>query len=317
MSIYLSLPSIALGSEERPVVESAAAGRLMTSGEDLERAGFSVHHVASATQSAYDLAIEAVSQLHFHPETVDLLIHAVSIPENARHAMEPTNRIDVKTYMDYAGSHLQTALGLRKAALLGLTEQACTGALGMIRIAHGLLQAEEHLESALCIAADRFPDGTTYEQGYNVISDGAAACLVHKAEDAFRIRAFHHITNGALVKADDDETVGTYFSQTVRCIEELCAREGCTPASIDWIIPQNTNSSAWIILARLLGISQDRILQPTTASTGHAISADCLINLRHAHEQGCFKAGDTVLLTMAGYGANWQALLLEVVREAS
>ena len=41
------------------------------------------------------------------------------------------------------------------------------------------------------------------------------------------------------------------------------------------------------------------------------ISGDNIINLSYLGDQGVVRAGQHVLLTMAGYGMNWQAVLLE------
>ena len=71
--------------------------------------------------------------------------------------------------------------------------------------------------------------------------DGAAGCVVSRVPAGFRLIASHHITNGALVHAGDDETVGVYFSYTHRLVTELLARVGRVASDVAWVVPQNTN----------------------------------------------------------------------------
>jgi len=169
------------------------------------------------------------------------------------------------------------------------------------------------MSQAICLTADRFPRGARYEQAYNFISDGAGAVLVSREPKGFRVIACHQITNGAMARASDDETVGFYFSYTQKLLEETLVKAGMSVADLAWIVAQNTNRKAWQILAALMKFDYERVLMPTIGSVGHVISGDNIVNLAHADAAGRFASGDRVLLTMAGYGLNWQAVLLEKV----
>ena len=131
------------------------------------------------------------------------------------------------------------------------------------------------------MTADRFPDGAVYEQAYNLISDGAAACVVSRA--ARRRSGSWPPTRSptaALGRASDDETVGTYFTYTHRAGHaRRSARAGLRAGDIDWVVPQNTNDKAWQILARLSGVDHERVWFPTLPDVGHVISADNIVNL--------------------------------------
>ncbi len=217
---------------------------------------------------------------------------------------------DVKCLMDFPASHLQADLGLERASVIGLTQQACTGMLGALRLARGLLAAEPDLHRVLCLTADRFPEGARYEQAYNLISDGAASCLVSREPRGYRIVALHAMTNGALARASDDETAGSYFAFTCRAVQETLSRAGLVMAQIDWVVAQNMNRKALDVLGRLLAVPEGRLLAPTLPEVGHVISGDNLINLRTLDEGGRIAPGQHVLLTMAGYGLNWQCAVL-------
>ena len=320
MPAYLHDVAVALGDTERSLAETAAAGLVFSAPDQLAASGFATHRCAGPGQSAYDLAHRALSGIAGALADADALIAATCLPLNAN-AGDPERFAatgDVKHLMDYPASRLQHAFGLGRAIVLGLGQQACTSMLGSLRLAAMLLDAEPGFAKVVCVSADRFPPGAKYEQTYNLISDGAAACLVSRAPPCvqprgFRIVAAHHITNGALSAAADDEIVGTFFSVTHRLVVELLAKAGLTARDIAWVLPQNTNPKAWTIMARLLGIDPARVLTPTLPEIGHVISADNMANLQRADAEARFRAGDRLLLTMAGFGLNWQAVLLEKV----
>ena len=309
--VFVNRIATALGDESRDV----EASKLISSCDVIRRAGFSKHHVCHESTTAYDLAHRAVTGLGAHVQGADAIIYSTCIPANANlgSSEEFARSGDVKFLMDFPGSHLQADFGLDSANVIGLTQQACTSLLGSIRLARALLVSEPDTKKVLCVTADRFPNGAIYEQAYNLISDGAAACIVSAEKEGFRVVGSHAITNGALAQASDDETVGTYFNYIHKIITEAVAKAGLTLKDIDWIVPQNTNVTAWQILARLLPFDPERIFLGTIADIGHIISSDNLVNLRHMDDAGMIRSGERLLLVMAGFGLNWQALILEKV----
>jgi 3-oxoacyl-[acyl-carrier-protein] synthase-3 len=220
---------------------------------------------------------------------------------------------DVKHLMDFPASHLQTDFGLDGAIAIGVNQQACTALLGSLRLAHGLLATEPGFDKVFCLTADRFPDGAIYEQSYNLISDGGAGWVMSREPRGFRYLGGHHITNGALVMASDDESVGTYFNYTHRLIHQALARTGLAMSEIAWIVPQNMNVKAWQILARLLKIDFERVFFDPLPRCAHVISGDPVINLLHLDRAGKLARGDKLLMVMAGYGMNWQCAVVEKV----
>ncbi len=304
---------VALGRRKLSVEESAAAGRTRSGETELLEAGFRFHHVCDDGDTAYDLARAAVAPMADRLAGTDAIVYATCLPANAN--LAPARRFeesgDVKDLMVYPASRLQAALGLDQAIVVGLGQQACTGMLGSIRLARGLLASEPDMDRILCVTADRFPPGARYEQAYSLISDGAAACVVTRDPGDYRLVASHHITNGAMVSADDDETVGAYFSYVHRLVTELLAKAGRAPCELAWVVPQNTDPRAWRILARLLGVDDGRVFAASLPDVAHVISGDNIVNLSWLEERDVLQAGDLVMLVMAGYGMNWQALLVE------
>lgn len=305
--------SYALGEHKHSAAESAAAGRTITSAEHLEDAGFRYHHICGPSTTAYDLALAAVRPLQRYLGEVDAIVYATTIPANANVA--PAQRYaasrDVKHLMDFPASRLQADLGLDGAFVVGLNQQACTGMLGALRLARSLVTSEPEVRRVLCVTADRFPDGALYEQAYNLISDGAAACVVSAEPAAFRLVAAHQVTNGGLALASDDETVGSYFGYTLRVVEGTLSRAGLEANDIAWVVGQNTHRLAWDVLCPLLRLRRDRVVCPTLPDIGHVIAADNVANLVDLIAQDLLRPGDRLLLVMAGYGMSWQAAVVE------
>ena len=322
--IYLNFPAYRLGVRQRTVEQAETEGALFSAASALADAGFGTHHYCSDTESAYDLAKGAMDDmLTSYPETrdlipeTDLVLYVTCLPLNGNNGdvsqFDATR--DVKHLMDFPASRLQSDFGMDKSYVMGINQQACTGMLGSIRVANAMLQAEPDMQQILCITADRFPPGAVYEQAYNLISDGGAACIVSRKPQGYRFLGAHHITNGAMAAANDEETAGFYFSYSHRMITDLCRKAGITPADVKWIVPQNTNQKAWRILASVLRFDFERILMPTIGTAGHCISGDNIINLKTVQTENRIQPGDKILLPMAGFGLNWSCILLEKVAD--
>jgi 3-oxoacyl-[acyl-carrier-protein] synthase III len=311
--VHLDSLTFAVGDTLETLEEASRARRLLSPVAALRDAGFEAHHVCLPETSAYDLARRAVEAIVGELGEIDAIVYATCMPANANLGSAATFRItrDVKHLMEFPASHLQADFGLASASVVGLDQQACTGMLGSIRLARALVSVEPEVHRVLCVTADRFPEGAVYEQAYNLVSDGAAGCIVSDAPGRFRFVAAHALTNGALALASDDETVGSYFTYSHRVIGETLKKAGMTIADIAWIVPQNTNVKAVRILARLLGVDADRFYFPSMPRVGHMISGDNILNLKELLDGGKLRAGERVLSFMAGYGLNWQCIILE------
>ena len=311
--VYLSHLASALGSNVEDLETAAGRGRLLSPVTALREAGFELHHFCAEGEDASALAFRCFAASGIEPARVDCIVYAHCLPQNgnvapAKHFLASR---DVKHLMDFPASRLQAEFGMTRAFVVGVSQQACTGMLGSVRLARSLLCAEPDLEAILCITADRFPPGAFYEQAYNLISDGAAACLVSREPGGYRYIASQHVTNGALAQASDDQTVGSYFTCVHDVVQATLARAGLAMRDVDWVVPQNTNEKAWQVLSHLLDVSVERAFLGPMAEHGHVISADNVMNLAALASSGRLARGDRVLTFMAGFGSNWQCLLLE------
>jgi 3-oxoacyl-[acyl-carrier-protein] synthase III len=317
-AIYLDAIGFSLGSVRNSAQEAEQHQLLLSPAELLIESGFGFHHRCAVDESVYDLAQRATQEIFAAAENselaqqIDLFCFATCIPANGNIGVydDFTRSGDVKYLMDFPVSHLQAQFKMERAQTIGITQMACTSLLGAIRIGASLLAAED-LEHCLCLTADRFPAGAKYEQSFNLISDGAAGCILSTKKGAFLYRGAHHITNGAMAQASDDETAGFFFNYSYRLIQETLQKLQLQLSDVQWIVPQNTNSKAWQVLASLLRFDLARVLMPTRIEVGHCISGDNMINLHACLQNNIFKSGDIILLPMAGYGLNWSCVVLE------
>ncbi len=313
---YISDLSYALGPLSATVEETAKKGLFVSNASVLKEAGFEKHYVSDSQITAYDLAREAVKKIDAETlKKVDVIFYSTCIPINSNLGSDSVfqKTRDVKHLMDFPASHLQSDFGLENASVIGICQEACTGVLGAMRLAKALIQSEPDVHTALCLTADRFPEGALYEQSYNVISDGAAACLISDIPSGFKIVSSHAVTNGALSQATDDESVGAFFNYAHKTIQESLKKASLQIQDIAWIVPQNTNAKAWQILSSLLKFDFKKVYFPTLSEMGHMISGDNILNLKSLLDNHLAKKGERVLLFMAGYGLHWQCVILEKV----
>ena len=311
MSVTLHDLCWSLGEEPYTVEQSSDRGRLFSDPYALRAGGFHQHHVAGVETTALDLAQRAVAGIGDAVNGCDAIVFATALLESAVRSGDErfAETRDVRWLMDFNGCALQAALDL-DAQVFGLTQQACTGLLGAMRLARCLIEAGD-CRRVLCVTADRFPSGARYEQAYNLISDGAAAGVLSRGGSGFRLLGWDHVTDGRRRTCGDEATLGSYFAGTARSVAAACARAAMVPRELDWLVTQNTHTSASRVLASILEIPAHRVAQPTLGEVAHVISADVLINLGALVGSGEMKPGDRIALTMAGYGAHWQSLILE------
>lgn len=311
--VWLSRLGYVLGECERPIEDSAD---LVTPAAELRRAGFGSQHVCADGTTAHDLAVRVTRAATVAgPLDPDLLLHGTAIPRNAAEGSERFDQTrDVKHLMDFSGSRLVADFGWDRAIVAGLTEQACTTVLGGWRMAAAMLSVEPGWRQAVCVTSDRFPPGAIREQAYNPISDAATIAVLGReaTPGAYRLRTVHQVTNGGLGVISDTETAGTFFPWMHRAVTETLERAGVSAADLDWVAPQNIHRVAWQVLGPLLGIPPERVHEGTRERLGHLVAGDNVANLLDLAATGRLEPGQLVLLTAAGYGANWQCAVLEV-----
>ncbi len=300
--------SVVLGPRRMTLAESAASGRIRSRPDALANAGYREHRLALDGQGAADLAIEALAPLVAGPVEPGAILFASTLaPDLSLAAPSPR----VRARLDLSGPRLLARAGTRRAFIAGIGQQACTSAIGALRVARGLVAAEPELAPVLVVAADRLPADALLEEGFCALSDGAAACAVSAEPRGFRLVAFGATVHGAMADASDDEAMGRLFPVAHALVMETLARAGRTPRDIAYLVPPNLPAPAARVIARTLGVPEDRAASPSLAEAGHVMACDPLLNLAGLQRAGAFSAGDLIVLLSAGLGLTWQAAVLE------
>lgn len=315
-NIYVGHFSYVLGDLEQTVEQTVEENRtVIKDPEKFRSAGFDKHHICSPSTTAYDLAVAAVNPIAKYLNQVGAIIYSTALPINANIGTTFEETKDIKDLTDFPGSHLQSDFGLNDAWVIGLDQQACTGMIGSFKLAAALLRDTPQWSQILCVTADRFPQGSLYEQSYSLISDGASAFIIstEPIPGGFRYVEHHAITNGGMANTNDDATIGNFFPNTIDCITMNLKRAGLELKDINWMVVQNINVNAWKIVCSpsLLDYDITRVFHPSLPMMGHMISGDCIVNTQMLIESGKIKPGEYVLLYMVGYGLSWQSVILQ------
>ena len=291
-------------------------GALESTAEMLGRFGFDRVHVAT-DESPSSLALSAAQRLleeeRIDPESVDLLMHgglatplafaAADAAWDTAAAMRTTDRFK------YPGTRLAHELGLENAAVIGLSQLACTTLFAAVRLARALCLAGD-ARRVLCINSEFFPPDAGREAIFNCTSDAACAVLVDADGPRRQIVASAHVTKGYYWNCDTqrNEIVASYFPTARHVVEQVLASAGWQPADVDWVIPHNVSLRSWEILLGLLQLPKARLWSENIPRYGHTLAGDNFINLADAIDAGAVRDGERLLLFSYGYGAHWTAL---------
>jgi 3-oxoacyl-[acyl-carrier-protein] synthase III len=212
----------------------------------------------------------------------------------------------------YPAARLHHELGLKRAGALAISEQGCSGLLSTLDMAARLLASSES-PAALCLAGDALPAGSPREIMYNLMSDAAAALLVERDSPRNRILAFRQQTQTYYwdTPEREQELLAAYFPMAQRAIAACLTGAGLDVSEIDWFVPHNVSLRSWEILAKLLGIPEERVWTRNISRIGHTISCDHAINLADMEREGALTPGDRLLLFTFGFGASWSCMILE------
>lgn len=312
---YISHLSFALGDDTSTVEESFTHGKTTSQPSELKAAGFTRHHVCHPRTSAYQLAKAAVQQIQPHFLDIGAIIYSTCLPINSNLESEQSflDSKDIRSLMNFPVNHLQVDFNLTQATAFGLNQQSSTGILGSLRLAKALLASEDNLKQVLCVTSDRLPDGALYEQSHDLISDGAAACLVSSQPGNFRIVSCYGNVTGTMGSNGNGKSSESFIEHSRFAIEQTAKQSGINVSDISWIIAQNSQAHNWNKLCDMLHFDRKRVYFPSLGQVAHVMGGDTIINLLCLIQEHKIQPGDKILLFMSGYGINWQCALLERV----
>ncbi|MGW2819056.1 3-oxoacyl-[acyl-carrier-protein] synthase III C-terminal domain-containing protein [Streptomyces sp. NPDC001415] len=212
-------------------------------------------------------------------------------------------------------------LGLRRAAVLSVTQQACASGMQAVDTARTLLAADGDPEAfALVLTGEKtFTPAARGVPRSNIGGEGAAAVLVRLggARDGDRILGYASRTLGRFY---DDVITGeespaefnkAYPGALAEVMRAACEEAGISFDDVDLVIPHNVNTISWRGVSGEVGIPMERIFLDNIPVTGHCFAADPFINYGTAAQRGLLRPGSCYLLTAVGLGATFSAMVVQ------
>lgn len=216
--------------------------------------------------------------------------------------------------------------GLGHAYPIGVFLSQCNTLFAALRVARGLLH-EPEVRHVLVVVADGLDDERTRVRNLAMHSDGAAACVLSRADEGPGEFLLHDVQVGGHPNTVDlidpvthqfDPQGQARYDQGVRDIAAgLEARSGLTLRDCPQVILPNYTLSALRHLASLAGVAFERVFTGNVARFGHAFSADCLVNLADWHATAPAPAAGARVALLGTGMSFWGGALVEPLATTS
>lgn len=301
---------------EKVVTNDELAKTIDTSDEWIvTRTGIKQRHIASdAEPTSYMAAMaseRAIAKSGVSKNDIDAIIVATTTPD--------------KTFPSTAAI-TQAILGIKNTAAFDI-QAVCSGFVYALSIADNMIRAGGY-KNILVIGADKmssivdwtdrstavlFGDGAgavvlsaTNEAGrgiiaHEILADGSFSGILHTSGGTGTTKASGHII------MQGQETYKKAIEKMSEAMENVLKKAGMEAKDIDFIVPHQANHRIISSLTSKLGLSADKVILTLDK---HANNSAATIPL--ALDLSCdkFKRGDNILLTAAGGGWTWGAVLL-------
>lgn len=171
---------------------------------------------------------------------------------------------------------------------------------------------------ALILAGDKtFTPFTQWVRDTSIMGEGMAAILVAADGDRDHVRGYasriHGRDDGVIDLTPEiaKDARRIYQDALAEVVGAATEEAGIGVSDIDLVLPHNVNRVSWTVAAKNLGLPNDRFFLDNLGATGHCFCADPFINYQTVTELGLLKPGDKYLMTAAGLGQTFAAMVLE------
>jgi 3-oxoacyl-[acyl-carrier-protein] synthase-3 len=301
----------------RVVTNAEFAARLDTSDAWIrERTGIAQRHIADASQTSSDLALEAsraaLAAAGVQAGDLDLIVVATSTPDYV---------------FPSTACLLQAKLGVRNSAAFDL-QAVCSGFVYALATADNFIRAGTH-KRALVVGSEVFSRILDWnDRGTCVLfGDGAGAVVlaadakpglhasVLRADGSYAgiLCVPGNISGGRIIGSPFLQMQGSQvFKFAVKVLDEVAretvAAAGMRLEDIDWLIPHQANVRILEATARRLGLPMERLVV-TVDHHGNTSAASVPLALDEFVRAGKIRAGHRVLMQGVGGGFTWGATL--------
>jgi 3-oxoacyl-[acyl-carrier-protein] synthase-3 len=228
----------------------------------------------------------------------------------------------LRTTAPYPVSPLQLVregLGLHRAKALSVADHGCATGLLAVDVAGTLLDADGDPDAlALVLAGDKtFTPFSQWVANVSIMGEGMTAVLVGPGNGRDRVLGYDariHGRDDGVIDLDDEgarDAMRIYQDALADVVTGALDAAGLSVDDLALVLPHNVNRVSWTVAAGRLGIRKERIFMENIAKTGHCFCADPFINYQSARELGLLRPGDKYLMTSAGLGQSFAAMVLE------
>jgi 3-oxoacyl-[acyl-carrier-protein] synthase-3 len=302
----------------RIVTNDELAQRIDTSDAWIqERTGIKQRHIADASQTSSDLALEAsrraLESAGLKAADIDLIVVATSTPDFV---------------FPSTACLLQAKLGVKGCPAFDV-QAVCSGFVYGLGIADNFIRAGTH-KRALVVGAEVFSRILDWnDRGTAVLfGDGAGAVVLAAGEQpGVHATVLHadgsqagilsvpgNVSGGRIVGSPFLQMQGNQvFKFAVKVLDEVAretaAAAGIALGDVDWLIPHQANLRILEATAKKLGLARERLVV-TVDHHANTSAASIPLALDEYVRAGKIKAGHKVMLQGVGGGFTWGASLV-------
>ncbi|OFZ87502.1 MAG: 3-oxoacyl-ACP synthase [Betaproteobacteria bacterium RBG_16_66_20] len=302
----------------RIVTNDELAQRIDTSDAWIqERTGIKQRHIAEASQTSSDLALQAsrraLEAAALKAADIDLIVVATSTPDFV---------------FPSTACLLQAKLGVKGCPAFDV-QAVCSGFVYGLGIADNFIRAGTH-QRALVVGAEVFSRILDWnDRGTCVLfGDGAGAVVLAAAErPGVHATVLHadgsqagilsvpgNVSGGRIVGSPFLQMQGNQvFKFAVKALDEVTretvAAAGMTLEDIDWLIPHQANVRILEATAKRLGLPRERLVV-TVDHHANTSAASVPLALDEFVRAGKIRPGHRVMLQGVGGGFTWGASLV-------
>lgn len=292
----------------------------------IERLTGVVQRPHAGARDQVDLATEAaraaLADAGIVAEALDAILHAAAVPYQTIPATAPL---------------VQQALGLPDGAVAAYDVGAtCLGFLAALQHAAAMIETGRWTQ-VLVVASEKVSDNLDWREPATagLFGDGAAAAVIGRGPEGLRVgqvmlKTYPSGYDTARLRAGGTrlgaaaQAAETRFVMDGPALFELTRRRfgafvfdtlrsvGLGLDDIDIVVPHQASPAALRLMARALGVGEDRLVDLST-TYGNQVAASLPLSLDHARREGRIAPGMRVLLLGTAAGVTFGTAVLEAV----